>query len=149
MKRHDKQTHDESAFYQHWHGKRTRIANVVTSDEVDSLEDMVAPFDYGYAYFGPILGTSHVYREHAMGLDWDKDRRRQLQERARREAHAEKIALRSHEPLSTLDIKCRACGHERRLVIARSRAWELAGKRFVCSQCGTKSAPFLPRCRRL
>jgi hypothetical protein len=50
---------DDGNFYQHWQGKRTKMADVLTAAEVVTLEEVVAPLQE--AYDGPPLGTAHEY----------------------------------------------------------------------------------------
>lgn len=50
---------DDSKFYQHWRGKRTKMADVITAAEVGMLEEVVAPLQE--EYHGPALGTRHEY----------------------------------------------------------------------------------------
>lgn len=50
---------DDGNFYQHWRGKRTKMADVITTAEVGILEEVVAPLQE--EYHGPALGTRHEY----------------------------------------------------------------------------------------
>src|SRR5580765_4550255 len=50
---------DEGGYYEHWHGKRTRMADVLTPSDVALLEEVVAPLQE--LYDGPALGSRHEY----------------------------------------------------------------------------------------
>ena len=151
---------DERNFYEHWRGKRTKIADILTPAEVGLLEDIVAPLQEQYD--GPPLGTRHEYPPKRTPKvsgheppDWMIEQRR-LERAAhwlQREAdHARAMALDQRErelrryhtaPADVqptfLPKRRRArvtmycdCGHSGEVILSgRPRPWRLR-----CSQCG-------------
>jgi len=152
---------DEAALYEHWHGKRTKMADVLTAAEVELLGDVVAPLQEQYD--GPELGTRHEYPPTRTPKvsgheppDWLIEQRR-LERDAywlqRAADHARAMALDQGErerqryhaapPVTYvppkrqrsvgLTIHCEGCGHRGRVVISprMQRPWRLR-----CSQCG-------------
>jgi len=154
---------DERNFYEHWQGKRTRIADILTPAEVAILEEVVAPLQEEYD--GPPLGTRHEYppkrtpkvHGHAPP-DWLLEQRR-LERAAwwlRREAdHARAMALdqavRERQRYHTapedvqptflpkrrrsvrLRVHCAACEHDGHVVIDIARVRERV--RLRCTKC--------------
>ena len=151
---------DERNFHQHWAGKRTKMADVLTHAEVELLGDIVAPLQEQYD--GPELGTRHEYppvrtpKVHGHEPpDWLIEQRR-LERAAwmlQREAdHARAMALdqaareRQRYHSAPEDVQPRFlprggrrvltmycdCGHSGQVILSgRPRPWRLR-----CSQCG-------------
>ena len=151
---------DEGGLYEHWHGRRTKMTDVLTNAEVALLEEVVAPLQERYD--GPELGTRHEYPPARTPKvsgheppDWLIEQRR-LERAAwllQREAdHARAMALNQSvrerqryraapqdvhfPPRRTrsvgVAIWCERCGHRGRVVISprMQRPWRLR-----CSQC--------------
>lgn len=155
-----KPPYDESNLYEHWQGKRTKMADVITATEVGMLEDVVAPLQE--EYYGPALGTRHEYpatrvsRVHSSEPpEWLIEKRR-LERTAfwlQREAdHARAMALvetarglqrfgtppedmqsqfKSRRVRGRLTVHC-DCGHVGHVILGgRPSPWKLR-----CGQCG-------------
>jgi hypothetical protein len=151
---------DDGNFYQHWAGKRTKMADVITAAEVGILEDVVAPLQE--EYHGPALGTRHEYPVTRVSKvhgseppDWLVERRR-LERTAfwlQREAdHARAMALvetayalqrfgtppedmqaqlKPRRVRGRLTVHCE-CGHVGHVILGgRPSPWKLR-----CGQCG-------------
>lgn len=150
---------DERNFRQHWQGKRTKMADVLTCAEVQTLDDVAALTREHYD--GPDLGSRHEYppvrtpkvHGHAPP-DWLIEQRR-LERGAywlqRAADHASAMALdqakreqrfhaapedvtptfRPRKGQRTLTMYC-DCGHSGHVILSgRPRPWRLR-----CSQCG-------------
>lgn len=149
---------DDSKFYQHWRGKRTKMADVITTAEVGILEEVVAPLQE--EYHGPALGTRHEYpvaRVKRMGggkdcpeliearrlertawwLQREADHARAMATvetaRALQRFHTapEEMQLPPRRGRGRLTIHC-DCGHVGHVILGgRPSPWKLR-----CSQCG-------------
>lgn len=145
--------HYECEFYKHYKGKRTKQSDILTAREVDRLEELSQPWLYGRK-----IGTEHVYetaRKGRQGMQESDLKRLEREREAREQEKERRIAIECSQEATRrmevlrhsreIEVTCRGCGHSHTFLFTQLARKKLAGKRFRCSQCGTLSAPFLPR----